>query len=112
MNMEMTEEYSNALKRWLSDNNFSLRKASQILGVNHNSIRNWLTPGAGINKTQWNKLFPYIEKYLTPSDKREDIPAELSVSYNSLQTILRVKGRDHLDFIEAFLSNYVELNCQ
>ena len=110
--MTMLPKYSEALRAWLDKEKLSLRKAAELLDVNHNSLRNWLTPGAGIHDSQWEKLKPYISVYLD-EESEKSIPDTVRPSYKLLKKVSESDNAEkHLGFIESFLDNYVAANVQ
>ncbi|MCM8537150.1 MAG: hypothetical protein NE334_14515 [Lentisphaeraceae bacterium] len=108
--MTILPKYAEALRSWMDREKLSLRKAADLLNVNHNSLRNWLTPGAGIHDNQWEKVKPYISVYLE-NDAENTIPDNLRPSYKLLKKISTAqKAEHHIKFIESFISNYIDTN--
>lgn len=102
--MKITEVHARAIEDWLKSSGYSQRAAAKVLGVSNTAIHKWLTPGAGLHRTQWNKLLHHIEPFLPQSDGWESthkLIDQISRSNNSgLKKV----------YIDNFLKSFTETN--
>ncbi|MDD7984722.1 hypothetical protein PQO01_07140 [Lentisphaera marina] len=102
--MKITEVHARAIEDWLKSSGYSQRAAAKVLGVSNTAIHKWLTPGAGLHRTQWNKLLTHIEPFLPQSDGWESthrLIDKISQSQNSgLKKV----------YIDNFLKSFTEIN--
>ena len=62
--MRVDENISNAIARYLKENNTTAKELCKICGISEPAMIKWRRPGKGILQKNWIVLFPIIKKYL------------------------------------------------
>ena len=73
MRINITDDFRQSLRLWMETDNLTYIEAGKVIGVSHVTIGNWLKDSPSINSKYYSILEPYISKYRSLKEQREEL---------------------------------------